>query len=569
MVTAKPGYGYVELSWSNTPPDAVMYRISRRSTGSFEVIDTIPGTFHIDATVQGGTVYEYVVAAKTPELGEDSSPVSVTPSATLPPEKPMSALRDAVASSGQVADIPPGIYRIAKDGNPSFTKPQTIRSANRDVWLLCSRDWGAAREAGNTWTQVGSYWRSSRQAPRLQPNGEDPAHVSNGTLARFYNNVTCWNDKAQQQWLTPLGAGGTPQGNQVCYESEADRRLRIGVDPSKWQRIEVTEALGWGGISSHDLTFEGITFRGAGGGSSDAALDIRSKRGIKLRNCVIGNTHAGGVTMWQGETSTNVGVFIEGCWFDHCGYSALSASSIRGITVRNCLFTDTGGQGYNEIWHGGDFKFVGNAVGILIEYSTSYRCTGASWWADISAAEYEIRYTKCAHNKNFYCFSHEISLSGNVHHNLFWDGGRTKGYPTAHTDQGNTLNFHDNTVVGASGNDGANDGKVFQFQGGTGPETFRPDLPPGGCKDNSITNNWFIHVGKDCFDWSMQAQGRFRFDGNKWWSANPLWKFDTYNNNIRDINTWNGLPDVGTDTFASVEDKDRQLKFWGILADAS
>jgi hypothetical protein len=569
-LVAKPAYASVELSW-DAVPGASMYRLSRREPGgSYTVVDTLPGTHYLDTTVRGGQAYEYVVAAKTPGLGPDSAPTSVTPHADVPPETPMSELNAAIADAapGSTVDLAPGVYRIPRSGLPTFNKPLTLRSANRDVWLLCSRDWGLGREAANTWTQVGSYWRSSRPAPVLQPNPEDTAQVSDWTLAGFYNNVTAWKADGTSQWLRPIAAGGTPQGAQVCYESDSDRRLRIGLNPVDWQRIEVTEALSWGSAQSSDLTFEGITFRGAGGGSADASFDLRGRQNITFRDCVMGNTHSGGLTMWQGETNTRANILIERCWFDRCGYGPLSASSINGVTVRDCLFTSTGGQGYNEIWHGGDFKFVGNAVGILIEYCISYDATGASWWADISAADYEVRYCKAAHNKRFYAFSHEISLRGNVHHNLFWDGGLGTGYPTAHTDQGSGLDFHDNTVVGADGSISADDGKVFQFQGAQSDGTYRPDAPAGGCFDNRIHDNWFIHLGADCFTWSMQAHdGKFAFSGNRWWSANPYWKYDAYNNAIGDIETWNSLPDVDHDIFASVADKDRQLRYWGIIPD--
>jgi hypothetical protein len=567
---AKPGYATVELAWSGGAPEASMYRISRRTgAGEYQVVDTVPGTFYLDTTVFGGQAYEYTVAPKTPDLGAESVPVSVTPSATLPREAQVAAWNSAMSSAqaGSTVDIPPGIYRVSKDGAPAFNKPLTLRAQNRDVWLMCSRDWGSGREANNAWAPSGSFWQSSRTAPTLRPNTEDSAQVSDQTLAGFYNNVTVWKSNGQSQWLRPIAAGGVPQGAQVCYASGSDRRLRIGVDPSQWQRIEVTEALGWGGAQANDLCFEGITFRGAGGGSADASFDVRGRQGITFRNCTMGNTHSGGITMWQGDTGIDARILIERCWFDRCGYGPLSASTIKGVTVRDCLFRQTGGQGYNEIWHGGDFKFVGNAVNILIEYCVSYDATGASWWADISAADYEIRYCKAAHNKGFYAFSHEISLRGNVHHNLFWDGGRGNGYPTAHTDQGSGLYFHHNTVVGADGSAGANDGKVFQFQGAQSDGTYRPDVPTGGCHTNRIEDNWFIHVGKDCFTWSMQAQGKFHFDRNHWWSASPHWKYDTYNNDIRDIATWNNLPDVGQDAFMTVAEKDRELRYWGILPD--
>ena len=575
QVQAHPGYGYVELAWSGGPAQAVMYRISRRTPGgSFATIETIPGHSMIDWTVVAGT-YEYVVAAKVPNalgeviVGPDSATVTVPVSASLPPEGNVADINSQInsAQQGATVDLKPGIYRCSV-APVHFNKSLTLRSGNRDVWFLCSRDWGNGREAGNTWTKVGNHWRSERQAPQLHPNPEDGAQVSNGTLAYFYNNVTAWSADCRQQWLTPIAAGAEPNGYQVCYESSSDRRLRIGTDPAQWQRIEVTESLSWAAAGANDITFEGLTFRGAGGGSSDASFDVRGRQGISFKHCVMGNTHSGGVTMWQGETSTDARIVIADCWFDHCGYGPLSASSLKGVTVQRCLFTYTGAQGYNEIWHGGDFKFVGSPTNILIEYCTSYHATGASWWADISADNYEIRYCKTAHNKRFYAFSHEISLRGNVHHNLFWDGGIGTGYPTVHTDQGSGLNFHDNVVVGNDGSQNPSDGRVMQFQGAQSDGTYRPDAPAGGCHSNQFVRNWFIHQGHDAFDWSLQSQGgKFHFDGNTWWSANPVWKFDNYNNHVTNIGTWNSLPDVGEDRFATVQEKDAVLRAWGLLED--
>jgi hypothetical protein len=579
-VTAKTGYAYVELTWSGGPSNAAMYRLSRRPSGggAYTVIDTVPGTSYIDPGVTGGSAYDYVVAAKTPDpggaglyrLGPDSAATTITVSNTLPAEGAMATINGQIAgaTAGSRIVLAAGIYRIPKDGLPSFNKNLTLASDARNVWFMCSRDWGNGREAANTWTPIGSYWRSSRTAPSFTVAAEDPNNISNATLSGFYNNVTVWNANGGSQWLTPMAAGSVPAGNQVCYESASDHRLRIGVNPASWQRIEVTESPSWGGATANDVIFEGLTFRGAGGGASDASFDIRGRQNIQFKNCVMGSTHAGGITMYQGETSTPCNMLIQDTWFDRCGYSPLSASSINGVTVRRCRFDSTGGVGYNEIWHGGDFKFVGGPTNILIEYCVSNNTTGASYWADITTNGYEIRYCKCSHNRNFYAFSHEISLNGNVHHNLFWDGGRASGYPTAHTDQGNTLSFHDNTVVGSDGTLSPSDGRVFQFQGAQADGTLRGDAPPGGVFGNSITNNFFVHLGHDAFTWSMRAEGgKFTFNGNRWWSAAPLWRFDNYNNNILDILTWNAIPDVVTDTFASATDKDRQLKFWGILTD--
>jgi hypothetical protein len=568
--TLLAGYGYVEVGWPAVP-GAVMYRISRRlhGSGQYQPIETLPGTRMIDHTPAGGQSYDYVVAAKDASgaVQPDSAAASISVPNRAPPEGSMQAINAAIgqAQPGASVDLAPGIYRVSKDGQPQFNKSATLRSKNRDVWFLCSRDWATGGEVGNGWSQQGNYWRSERQAPALNPNPEDSAQISDNTVARFYNNVTVWDAACAQHWLQPIGAGGSPSGFQVCYESGSDRRLRIGTDPGRWARIEVTEALSWGGATASDLTFEGLTFRGAGGGSADASFDVRGRQGVSFKNCVMGSTHSGGITMWQGETNTDARIVVDGCWFDHCGYGPLSASSLKGVTVRGCLFTSTGGQGYNEIWHGGDFKFVGGPRNILIEYCTSYDATGASWWADISATDYEVRYCKTAHNKRFYAFSHEISLNGNVHHNLFWDAGIGTGYPTVHTDQGSGLNFHDNVVVGNDGSQNPSDGRVMQFQGAQSDGSLRPDAPAGGCHDNRFTNNFFIHLGHDCFDWSLQAQGgKFKFDGNTWWSANPLWKFDGYNNNVRDIGTWNNLPDVEQDAMASDAEKDQQLRLWGI-----
>jgi hypothetical protein len=218
------------------------------------------------------------------------------------------------------------------------------------------------------------------------------------------------------------------------------------------------------------------------------------------------------------------------------------------------------------------FKFVGGPINILCEYNVSYNTTGATFWADISAGPYEVRYNKCAHNTNFPCFSHEISVQGNVHHNLFWDGGLTSDASSAHTDQGNTLNFHDNTVVGNDGTSSGISGRVIQFQGGTGSGTFRPDIPPGGVFGNSFQNNWFIHRSThDAFTWSFQSgSGKFTFNGNKWYSYfTPLWRFDPYNNSIPDITTWNAIADVGTDSYTLSTDADRELMRWGIITDTT
>jgi hypothetical protein len=571
-IAARAGYGYVELQLSGAPANGQMYRYSRRviGTSQYQVVDTVPGHYYLDASVEGGVSYEYVAAAKTPELQADCAPVSVTAVNSLPPEAPMSAVNNAIAQAapGSAVDLPPGIYRVSKDGEPNFNKALTLRASTRDVWFLCSRNWATGGEAGNSWTQTGSYWTSSRQAPVLRPNTEEAVKITDQTVAGFYTNVTCWNSKAQQQWLKPIGSGQSPSGNQVCYVSDSDRRLRIGTNPSQWQRIEVSECLNWrSSAPSSNMTFEGLTFRGAGGGSQDPCFEIAFATNLTFSHCVFGNTHSGAISAYKGETNTDCKILLDKTWFDHCGYQCVSVTGIRGMVFKDLTFGNTGGQGYNEIWHGGCVKFVGSPRDLLFEYCRSYDTIGATFWADISAGPYEIRYCKTVRNRNFYAFSHEISIQGNVHHNLFLDGGLGTGYPTAHTDQGNTLNFHHNTVVGNDGTTGANDGKVWQFQGGTGPGTFRGDLPPGGVKDNVITDNVFIHRGKDAFDWSKEAQGRFRYDRNRWWSAAPVWKFDTWNNWVTDINVWNGIPDVGQDTFMTTAEKDRELRYWGILPD--
>lgn len=558
---ARPYYGYVELSWT---PQPGMFQITRDG----QPLDSVPFCYYLDFTVTGGQQYTYAVAPKTlgQANGTPSKTVSVTATTALPPEKSMAELNAAIAQG--TADMPAGIYRIPKDNQePDFSKSMTYKSSNRDCWILCSRNWATGGEAGNSWTKVGSYWRSSRQAPVLNANDQDHMKISDETLTSFYNNVTVWTDKAVQTWLRPLAPGATPSGAQVCFESGSDRRLRIGVDPALYQRIEVSEALNWRSHApASNTVFEGLTFRGSGGGSQNPCFEVMQAKNVTFRSCVFGNTHSGALSYYNGETDTNCQMLVERCLFDHCGYQCLSVTGIRGLTVRDTTFAYTGGQGYNETWHGGDIKFVGNPKDLLFEYCRSHFTTGATFWADISAGPYEIHHCKVAHSNRFYGFSHEISIQGNVHHNLFWDGGRGTGYPTAHTDQGNTLNFHDNVVVGADGSAGDNDGKVWQFQGGTGPNSFRGDLPPGGVHDNSITNNVFIHVSsKAGFAWSKESQGKFRYDGNRWWSANPNWHFHNYSEWITSINDWNNIPDVGQDIFMSTEEKDAVLRLWGII----
>jgi hypothetical protein len=570
-VTVQARPGEVRLRW-NAVASAFAYEVRRSTSGSFAAIPcgafdaaVTRATSWIDVDVTNGTQYQYVVRSidNDGSLSSDSAVVSATPQWGSWPERGygtnVNNLINAAAPNTTLS-LPEGIYRIRDDGDVINVNKALLLSAQTPghTVICASRNWAPGGEANCTWSGSGP-WTSSLAPPNHTAN-EDGARSAdiNGFLATSYVGVVGWTTNGAFTEFVRVGDGSTPGPAQWCYVSGGDRRIRLGTNPSGFQRIEVTtNAHRWIVSNADGVTYENLTFAHIGGGTRDTAIGNNDRNNWTAQDCTVGFSHSGGFRMGHPSNGgRNINVLRN--YIHHCVHIGMSSFNLQGPLIVEANRDDYCGYNwYDTMWEGGSTKFTVNSNPngeYIFRYNEGGRGTkGFGLWFDERGDRptiYGNRWQAVANALHF-----EISGGGSSEDNCWAQPNNGwSGWPTMYISTSSGHTMRRNLVVAKTSR---------------GLQMYGDDTRNHAYNGNSSTEDTMISLGGN----NGQQHAVFHNKGNMGPVNNARLHFRNASFlatiadvTVHDIGGFNASGSADGATELSREDADKALRRWGVLA---
>jgi hypothetical protein len=465
VLTGEARPGEVRLSWTPgaSPPLAYEVRRATQAGGPYQAISCQPfaravtrGRSWIDPDVSNGTTYYYTVRgiAADGSTGSDSAEVRLSPTWGDWTERGNGGDLNGLISSqsdGGVLTLPDGIYRVRGDNDfVTFSKPMTIKATHPGrTWITASRNWANGGEAGNSWSGSGPWTSSLTVAAHGADEDSARSADRNPFLATTYEGVVSYDSTGRATEFVRVADGSTPQAGQWCWPSGGDRHLRLGSNPSSFQRLEVTSgARRIAQCRADNVTLEGLSFLHAAGGTRNSTIGNDDRNNFTMRDCTVGFSHSGGPRC--GDANGQARVTIQRNYIHHCVHIGISSDNLGGMLVESNRLDATGYNWYDTMWEGGCTKFTRN-TGAYGNYV--YRHNEAGRWTKGFGLWFDERGERpqCYDNRwsavcNAYHF--EISDGGVVEDNCFAStGDGWVGWPTEYVSTSSNHASRRNLVV--------------------------------------------------------------------------------------------------------------------------
>jgi hypothetical protein len=343
----------------------------------------------------------------------------------------LSNVRNAIrgTASGQTYTVPDGIYRLGSNDPIHIPGGVRVLNAHKKAWFFLSRNWASGGEAGNSWSQTGGYWTSSRAVPEIGTN--EPGGVSYVDQAKALRYEMCVGVKADGTCMrfASIAANGTPNANQFCLDGA--RKVRLGTNPGDFARIEVVETQAgpsrWFWPDGDGVTVEGLVFRYCPSGPSNDPAGSHDRHQFTMRNCVIGDVHGCAVNYGGSRDAVFEDNLVE--WFGGTGLSTYNIDGLR--TNRNQIYHG-GYGGWDNLWQGGATKFT---VTRNHECTDNVMASGEGsglWWDESCAGPINVR-GNLIHHWGGPPFHFEISSGPMaVANNCFAYNTYAPGWPTVY-----------------------------------------------------------------------------------------------------------------------------------------
>jgi hypothetical protein len=573
-VTAQARPGEVRLTWTAPKTEPFSYEVRRatKSGGPYQAI--LCGTFAravtkgrswIDPDITNGTTYYYAVRTigQDGTTGQDSAEAKADPTWGAWPERGYGAdVNNQInaAQNGGTVTLPDGIYRVRDDGDVvNVNKAMLLKASNPGRTVICaSRNWATGGEANCTWSGSGP-WTSSLTPPNHTAN-EDGARSAdkNPFLALTYEGVVGYDSNGKATDFVRVGDGSNPSAGQWCFVSGGDRHIRLGVNPSNFQRIEVTtNAHRWIVASADGVTYEGLTFVHIGGGTRDTAIGNNDRNNWTMRDCTVGYSHSGGARLGH-PTTGGSNINLQRNYIHHCVHIGTSSYNLQGpLLVESNRDDWCGYNWYDTMWEGGSSKFTVNSNPngqYVFRYNEGGRGTqGFGLWFDERGNKPQCYGNRWQAVCNAYHF--EISDGGTVEDNCFASpaNGWT-GWPTEYISTSSNHASRRNLVVSWISR---------------GLQMYGDDTRNHSYAGNSSTDDTMISLGGN----NGQQQAVFHnkssmgpFNGSKLHFRNAPFLAVVDNTTVSNINDFNARQSAEGGQQLDNAAADIVLRKWGVTA---
>jgi len=466
---------------------------------------------------------------KPPDLHEDL--------AHPPPERnagDLNNVRNAISgtASGQTYTVPAGIYRIGSNAPIHIPGGVRVYNPKKDAWFLLSRDWAQGGEAGNTWSQTGSYYTSGRSVPNIGTN--EPGGVGYWDQAKALRYEMCVGIKASGQVtrFESVAAGGNPSANQFCFVSSGDRRIRLGANPADFKRIEVVETQAgtarWFWPDGDGITLEGLVFRYCPSGPSNDPAGSHDRHQFAIKNCVIGDVHGCAVNYGGSKEAVFEDNLIE--FFGNTGFSSYNVDGLR--FNRNQIYSG-GYGGWDNLWQGGATKFTVTRNQDVVDNVLAGGLGSGLWWDESCYGPINIRHNLVHHWAGPPCHYEISSGPITIENNCFAYNTFAPGWPVVYVSSSEGPGeIRNNLIIAGSGQRGL---QVYWAQDRSNDK--RP-------------NNWYWHDNRYIMESTeaaifvgggaeQSAQANRGSNESYYFQGNPNW---IAGGGYTSISAWNSTP---------------------------